>query len=62
MGGVIAPPTLIREDNMMDNDYVWTCFIRKTDAQHLSDDELKEMTSELQMAVASVCFAHGIHN
>lgn len=47
---------------MIDNDYVWTCFIRKVDAEHLSDDELKEMTSELQMAVQAVCFTHGIHN
>ena len=47
---------------MIENGYVWTCFIRKADTNHLSDDELKEMTAELQMAVASVCFAHGIHN
>lgn len=62
MGGEIAPPTLTREDCMIENNYVWTCFIRKADTNHLSDDELKEMTAELQMAVASVCFAHGIHN
>ncbi len=62
MGGEIAPPTLTREDSMLENNYVWTCFIRKADAQHLSDDELKEMTSELQMAVQAICFTHGIHN
>ena len=61
MGGVIAPPTLTREDSMLEN-YVWTSYIRKADAQHLSDEELKQMVSELTMAVQSVCFAHGIHN
>jgi len=46
---------------MLEN-YVWTSYIRKADAQHLSDEELKQMVSELTMAVQSVCFAHGIHN
>jgi hypothetical protein len=62
VGGVIAPPALTREDNMIDNDYAWTSFIRKADTKHLSEEELKQMVSELTMAVASVCFAHGIHN
>jgi hypothetical protein len=47
---------------MLENNYVWTCFIRKADAGHLSDDELKQMTSELTMAVQAICYTHGIHN
>jgi hypothetical protein len=47
---------------MLENDYIWTCFIRKADTKHLSDEELKEMKSELQMAVQAICFTHGIHN
>jgi hypothetical protein len=46
---------------MLEN-YAWTSYIRKADVQHLSDEELKQMTSELTMAVQAICFTHGIHN
>jgi hypothetical protein len=43
-------------------EYVWTSFIRKSEVENLSQEEIKEMVSELSLAVQSVCFAHGIHN
>lgn len=43
-------------------EYAWTSYIRKSDTQSLSDDELKQMVSELNMAVQAICFTHGIHN
>ena len=50
-----------REDTMLEN-YTWTSYIRKQDTQHLSDEEIKQMTTELSSAVSRICFEYGIHN
>jgi hypothetical protein len=46
---------------MLEN-YTWTSYIRKQDTEHLSDEEIKQMTTELSSAVSRICFEYGIHN
>jgi hypothetical protein len=46
---------------MLEN-YTWTSYIRKQDTEHLSDEEIKQMVTELNSAVGSICFEYGIHN
>jgi hypothetical protein len=43
-------------------DYDWTSYISKRDTKHLSDEETKQMITELNSAVGRICFEYGIHN
>ena len=71
MGGVIAPPTPtqrgttmeVRTDRRFYKDIMlWEASLKKSDVADLSDEQVKELTMELSVALQGVLWNYGIHN
>lgn len=41
---------------------VWQGQIRRSDLGDKSDEEINKMIIELNLALQSICWAHGLHN
>ena len=41
---------------------VWEGQVRRSDLSGKSDEEINQMIVELNLALQSICWAHGIHN
>jgi hypothetical protein len=41
---------------------VWEGQVRRSDLGDKSDEEINQMIVELNLALQSICWAHGIHN
>ncbi len=71
MGGVIAPPTPtqrgttmeVRTDRRFYKDIMlWEASLKKSDVADLSDEQVKELTTELSVALQGILWNYGIHN
>ena len=71
MGGVIAPPTPtqrgttmeVRTDRRFYKDIMlWEASIKKSDVPNLSDEQIKNLMTDLGLALQSVLWNYGIHN
>ena len=71
MGGVIAPPTPtqrgttmeVRTDRRFYKDIMlWEASLKKSDVADLSDEQIKELTTELSVALQGILWNYGIHN
>jgi hypothetical protein len=41
---------------------VWEAQIKRSDLAGKSDEEINQMIVELNLALQSICWAHGLHN
>ena len=71
MGGVTAPPTPtqrgttmeVRTDRRFYKDIMlWEASIKKSDVPNLSDEQIKNLMTDLGLALQSVLWNYGIHN
>ena len=71
MGGVIAPPTPtqrgttmeVRTDRRFYKDIMlWEASLKKSDVADLNDEQIKELTTELSVALQGILWNYGIHN
>lgn len=71
MGGVTAPPTPtqrgttmeVRTDRRFYKDIMlWEASLKKSDVADLSDEQVKELTTELSVALQGILWNYGIHN
>jgi hypothetical protein len=71
VGGVIAPPTPtqrgttmeVRTDRRFYKDIMlWEASLKKSDVADLSDEQVKELTTELSVALQGILWNYGIHN
>jgi hypothetical protein len=71
VGGVIAPPTPtqrgttmeVRTDRRFYKDIMlWEASIKKSDVPNLSDEQIKNLMTDLGLALQSVLWNYGIHN
>jgi len=71
VGGVIAPPTPtqrgttmeVRTDRRFYKDIMlWEASLKKSDVADLSDEQIKELTTELSVALQGILWNYGIHN
>jgi len=71
VGGVIAPPTPTQRGTIMEiatdrrfykDIMLWEASIKKSDVPDLSDEQVKELTTELSVALQGILWNYGIHN
>ena len=71
MGGVTAPPTPTQRGTIMEiatdrrfykDIMLWEASIKKSDVPDLSDEQVKELTTELSVALQGILWNYGIHN
>lgn len=71
MGGVIAPPTPTQRGTTMEiatdrrfykDIMLWEASLKKSDVADLSDEQIKELTTELSVALQGILWNYGIHN
>jgi len=71
VGGVIAPPTPTQRGTTMEvttdrrfykDIMLWEASIKKSDVPDLSDEQVKELTTELSVALQGILWNYGIHN
>ncbi len=71
MGGVIAPPTPTQRGTIMEiatdrrfykDIMLWEASLKKSDVADLSDEQIKELTTELSVALQGILWNYGIHN
>ena len=71
MGGVIAPPTPTQRGTTMEiatdrrfykDIMLWEASLKKSDVADLSDEQVKELTTELSVALQGILWNYGIHN
>jgi len=71
VGGVIAPPTPtqrgttmeVRTDRRFYKDIMlWEASLKKSDVADLNDEQIKELTTELSVALQGILWNYGIHN
>jgi len=71
VGGVTAPPTPtqrgttmeVRTDRRFYKDIMlWEASLKKSDVADLSDEQVKELTTELSVALQGILWNYGIHN
>jgi hypothetical protein len=71
VGGVIAPPTPTQRGTTMEiatdrrfykDIMLWEASLKKSDVADLSDEQVKELTTELSVALQGILWNYGIHN
>jgi len=71
VGGVIAPPTPTQRGTTMEiatdrrfykDIMLWEASLKKSDVADLSDEQIKELTTELSVALQGILWNYGIHN
>ena len=71
MGGVIAPPTPTQRGTIMEiatdrrfykDIMLWEASLKKSDVADLNDEQIKELTTELSVALQGILWNYGIHN
>ena len=71
MGGVIAPPTPTQRGTTMEiatdrrfykDIILWEASLKKSDVADLNDEQIKELTTELSVALQGILWNYGIHN
>ena len=71
MGGVIAPPTPTQRGTTMEiatdrrfykDIMLWEASLKKSDVADLNDEQIKELTTELSVALQGILWNYGIHN
>jgi len=71
VGGVIAPPTPTQRGTTMEiatdrrfykDIMLWEASLKKSDVADLNDEQIKELTTELSVALQGILWNYGIHN
>jgi len=71
VGGVIAPPTPTQRGTIMEiatdrrfykDIMLWEASLKKSDVADLNDEQIKELTTELSVALQGILWNYGIHN